>query len=407
MARKKFTDAAVKRFPTPKSGRVEHWDSLTPGFGIRITDKGRRSWVMMTRAFDPNQGKKTLARFTLGTYPLMSLSDARKAAGAKLDEISNDIEAGIDTRQKRATPPLKAKSRAIDDAVAEFFRLHVAPNLRASTAEQYRIAWEVHILPRWAGFSIDEIKRSDIVTLLAEIVAEGKPVSANRTLSAIKTFYSWAVVFYDLESVPTIGVKPPKKEMSRERVLSDTEIMMLWDGTVATGWPFGPFVRFLLITAQRRSEVANMRWQDIDFEKELWSIPAAMTKANRNHDVPLSPLALEVLGAVPRLGEYVFTTRGDRPLSGFSKAKARLDKLTGSKDWTLHDLRRTAGTNMADLEIVPSTISQVLNHSEGGVTKIYVRSSFGKQKRAALNIWSNKLDSIIRPSDDNVVPLRG
>jgi len=409
MAKKKFTDAAIKRIPTPKTGRIEYWDSLTPGFGLRITDKGRRSWVLMTRAYEPETGKRTLARFTLGAYPAMGLGAARKAAGAKLDEVSRDIEAGIDTRANRFALPVKVKARAIEDAVTEFFRLYVNPNLRERSAEQYRIAWYVHALPRWPGRAVDDIKRSDVITLLDEIVAAGKPIAANRTLSAIRKFYGWAQPRYDLDAVPTTGVKAPTNEKlrARERVLADSEIALLWEGTEEAGWPFGPFVRMLLITAQRRGEVAMMKWQDVDLENALWTIPAALTKANRIHEVPLSPFAIELLKGLPRLDEFVFTTRGNKPLSGFSKSKARLDKLAGILDWRLHDLRRTAGTNMAALHVAPSTISRVLNHAEGGVTKIYVRYSFFEEKRDALNTWARKLESIVRPSDDNVVTLRG
>ncbi len=402
-----FTAAAIDELKSPKPGaaRAEYWDLSFPGFGIRITDKGRRSWVLMTRAYNPKKSKRTLGRFTLGTYPPMGLGGAREAAAAKLDEISKDTEKGIDTRKKRSAPPVKAKARAIEDAVAEFFRLYVVSNLRESTAAQYRVAWYVHTLPRWEGRTVDDIRRSDVISLLDEIKADGKPIAANRTLSAVRKFFRWAAPRYDLETLPTIGVEKPGKETARERVLNDAEIDALWNGTKTVGWPFGPFVRFLLISAQRRGEVSMMRWQDIDLDKALWTIPAALTKAGRTHEVPLTPMAVELLGGLPRTGEFVFTTTGDKPLSGFSKMKDRLGKLIGFDDWTLHDLRRTAGTNMAKLRIAPSTISRVLNHAEGGVTKIYVRYGYGPEKREALATWSNKLISIVAPSDDNVVPF--
>ena len=402
-----FTVAAIEKLKSPKSGenRTEYWDLSFPGFGIRITNKGRKSWVLMTRAYKPETGKKTLARFTLGTYPLMGLGDARAVATAKLDEISGDAKEGIDTRRKFVAPPVKAKARAIEDAVAEFFRLHVAGNLRDSTAEQYRIALYVHTLPRWQGRTIDDIQRSDVISLLDEIKVAGKPIATNRTLSAVRKFFHWAKHRYDLDLLPTDGVDTPSKEKARERVLSDTEIKAVWRATNETGWPFGSFVQFLLITAQRRGEVAAMKWSDVDLDKAVWTIPE--TKAGRTHEVPLPPLAIELLMYSPRLGEYVFTMRGDKPLVGFSKAKDRIKKLTGIEDMTLHDLRRTAGTGMAALRVPTSTISKVLNHAEGGVTRIYNRYSYGEEKREALATWANKLTSIISPTDDNVVPLRG
>ena len=404
MPKIKLTDLSVKRLKSAAKPQTDYWDSLVPGFGIRITDKGRKSWVLMTRVFNPAKGKKTLARFTLGTYPLMGLGAARKAAAAKLDEVSRDAAAGIDTRATRP-PPVAVKARTIEDAVAEFFRLYVVTRVRAGTAEQYRIAWYVHTLPRWARRTVDDIKRSDIITLLDEIVADGKPIAANRTLSAIRKFFNWAAPRYELGVLPTLGVEKPSNETARERVLTDAEIEALWKGTVETGWPFGDFVRMLLVSAQRRGEVAMMQWRAVDLDKAIWTIPAALTKAGRTHEVPLPPLAIELLESLPRTGKFVFTTTGDKPLSGFSKMKGRLDKLIGFDDWTLHDLRRTAGTNMAALRIAPSTISRVLNHAEGGVTKIYVRYGYGEEKRDALNTWARKLESIVRPTDDNVVAI--
>ncbi|MEX0827668.1 MAG: integrase arm-type DNA-binding domain-containing protein, partial [Haliea sp.] len=214
MPKKKFTDAAVKRFSIPKTGRLEYWDSLTPGFGLRVTSKGKKSWILMTRVYNEMTRSKTLARFTLGSYPTMDLANARKTAGAKLDTISNDIVARIDTRavQRKVAPK---HTRAIEDAVAEFFRLHINPNLRDSTAEQYRIAWHVHTLPRWSNRDIDDIKRSDIIGLMDEIVAEGKPIAANRTLAAIRKFFVWAAPRYELKVIPTIGVTPPTNEKAR------------------------------------------------------------------------------------------------------------------------------------------------------------------------------------------------
>ena len=278
MAKKKFTDAAVRRFPVPKIGRTEYWDSLTPGFGLRVTSKGRRSWVLMTRVHDEKNGSRTLARFTLGTYPSMGLAEARKSAAAKLDATSKDAAAGIDTRAAARKVAPRKKNRAIEDAVAEFFRLYVSPNLRESTAEQYRIAWYVHTLPRWPDRTIDEITRLDVIDLLDEIVAEGKPIAANRTLAVVRKFFAWAAPRYDLDAVPTVGVAPPTNEKARERerVLTDQEIVSLWQATGELGWPFGPFVRMLLVTAQRRSEVASMKWHEVDLENALWTIPASL-----------------------------------------------------------------------------------------------------------------------------------
>ncbi len=161
-----------------------------------------------------------------------------------------------------------------------------------------------------------------------------------------------------------------------------------------------------MLTGQRRDEIATVRWDHLDFDNRVWTIPREETKGDRTHEVPLSPLVLEVLTSLPRLGEFIFTTLGDRPISGYSKIKNRADKLTGIEDWRFHDLRRTLGTGLARLGIATSTISRILNHKEGGVTKIYNRYGYMPEKRIALETWAQKIESLIRPAPANMVELR-
>jgi integrase len=178
------------------------------------------------------------------------------------------------------------------------------------------------------------------------------------------------------------------------------------------GYPFGFFLKFALVTAQRRGEIAELRWSDIDATSRTWELPAAGTKADRAHVVPLSPPARAILSDVPRIGEFVFTTRGDRPLGGFSKAKERLDRvlagdggnpLTPSGDavsevppapWTIHDLRRTAATGMGRLGVSRFIIGRVLNHADPSVTGIYDRHEYLAEKRQALEAWGSYLETL-------------
>jgi len=201
---------------------------------------------------------------------------------------------------------------------------------------------------------------------------------------------------------PAAKVKAQGVEVARERVLSDSELKAIWEACDKQGWPFGPFVKMLIVTAQRLREVSHMRWEDI--HDGVWTLPRDITKPNRTHEVPLSPLALELLEGAPRLGDYVFMSgRTDRPISGFSQTKKRLDAVSGVSDWRYHDLRRTAGTNMARSGIAVSTISRVLNHKEGGVTAIYNRYSYLDEKRHALATWARRLTEIVYSSDHVVV----
>jgi integrase len=235
---------------------------------------------------------------------------------------------------------------------------------------------------------------------LLEDVEEHGPYMANRTLAAIRKFYSWAVERDMVGASPVSNVSALGREEKRDRVLDDVEIMAFWEGCDKLGWPFGPLFQMLLVTAQRRDEVARMRWQDVDLDAGTWIIPAEMTKSRREHSVPLSPLSLDILSNVPRMGGHVFSSnlRGDKPVSGFNKSKKRLDGLSGLDGWRLHDLRRTAASGMARLNAPPHVLGKVLNHAPAslqGVTAIYNRYAYEPQKREALEAWAEHIKAVL------------
>ena len=184
--------------------------------------------------------------------------------------------------------------------------------------------------------------------------------------------------------------------------------MAFWKGCDDLGRPFGPALKLLLVTGQRRDEVVRMRWNHLDLEEALWTLPKAETKSGRQHEVPLSPLALEIIQAQPRNGEFVFTTTGKSPISGFSKGKVRLDNLSGLADWRFHDLRRTAATRMAGIGIAPHVIEKVLNHATGqisGVAAVYNRYAYREEKIVALAAWAGVLSEFVDKDRNNVIAI--
>jgi integrase len=246
---------------------------------------------------------------------------------------------------------------------------------------------------------------------------------------AVRKLFNWSLQRGIIEASPVALVEMPGAEQKRERTLAPDEIRTVWAAAGELGYPFGHFFRMALTTGQRREEVAEMRIVDANEEERIWTLSSEMTKAARAHVVPLSPLALELLGeakegATLLLGKeegvapatYVFTTRGDRPISGYSKAKARLDRvvaaarseagLTDLEPWTIHDLRRTVGTGLGKLGVSRFIISRVLNHADRTVTGIYDRYEYLDEKRHALEAWGQCLENLIAPSGANVVPLR-
>jgi integrase len=211
-------------------------------------------------------------------------------------------------------------------------------------------------------------------------------------------------------------LRPPTKEKSRDRVLSDDEIKLFWAACDDLGWPFGPLFKLLLLTAQRRDEVASVEWEEIDLEAGVWSIPKTKAKNGVGHEVQLSRQAIEILSALPRVaGGLVFTTNGKTPVSGFSRAKERIDAIMAERagraiePWILHDLRRTATTGMAALKIPPHVVDRVLNHTSGtirGVAAVYNRHQYGEERRDALAALGRAVEAIVtgRPAG-NVIPL--
>jgi integrase len=231
----------------------------------------------------------------------------------------------------------------------------------------------------------------------------GGPVIANRTLAAVRAMFNWALRRGMIEATPAAMVEAPGEETARERVLDDHEIATAWAAADTLGYPFGPFFQLVLATAQRRDEVARMRWDHLDLECATWTLPADATKPGRAHVVPLSPLVISILSTVPRTSSrYVFST-GDTPISGFSKAKSRLDKAITKagedlEPWTIHDLRRTCATGLARLDVSRFIIGKVLNHADRTVTGIYDRHAYLPEKRRALEAWAQHLCQLVNTS---------
>jgi integrase len=219
------------------------------------------------------------------------------------------------------------------------------------------------------------------------------PVASNRLLSYIKTFFNWCVEEEKIDHSPAVSVKPLAKEIKRDRVLNDDEIRAVWKACEELG-TCGRAVKFLLVTGQRRNEVSGMTWAEIDRAKRLWTLSKERTKAARAHEIPLSDLALSILDDCPELNQYVFasTRLAAAPISGWSKGKAALNKLTPQiNDWHLHDLRHTCATGLAKLGTDRIVISKLLNHAEGGVTARYDQYTRDAEKRAAMDRWGAKL----------------
>lgn len=454
MPKLNMTDAAIQRTVAEPGQRIDYFDShprdRQRGLVLRVSGsrdpagaaRVTRTWAVLCRV----RGSTKLRRFTIGDYPGTTLADARRQAGKIVTEARWE---GADPLRERKEAERQAEIADKDTvaAVAEAYLADLAKRPKKNgtmRAPRYiaetRRNFDNHVLPRWGGRNIREIARRDVADLLDAVRDEGSKakgedgkrrtipgggIAANRTLAGIRAMFNYAIKRGIIEATPVAMVDLPAAEKVRERALTIDEIRAVWAAAEGMAYPFGPFFRLALILGQRRNEIAGMQWADLDLSAKVWTLAAEATKGGRAHVVPLPPLAVEILKGLPRksytaagtktrASPYVFTTEGDRPISGFSKAKPQIDKaIAKTRDgkplaaWTIHDLRRTAATKMAELGTTEFNIGRVLNHAAAGVTgKHYNKYDYIAEKRTALESWAQYLQNLTQPPPANVVPLR-
>jgi len=366
----------------PGRDKLVIFDDDLPGFGMSLSKGGSRTWVVQYRNAI-GQSK----RETLGKVGVLTAADARRAASERLARA----KLGEDPHAEKA----KAKARAAVTfgAVVNPYLEAVAPRLRPaylSEATRYlRVVWRpLHKTPLHA------VARRQIADRLAEIRQETGPHAANRARSALSAHFAWLVGTGSAESNPVIGIPKPAPEVRRARILTEAEIVRVL--AACRNDDFGRIVRLLLLTGQRRDEVAGMSWRELDLAGATWSLPDHRVKNGQAHEVPLSAAVLQILVSAERIeGRALVFGQGDGGFQGFSRAKAALDARCGVTGWRLHDLRRTAATLMGDrLKVLPHVVEAVLNHVSGhkaGVAGIYNRSLYAPEKREALDLLGSYL----------------
>lgn len=373
----------------PGPARQEIADGGCRGLYLVVQPSGRKSWAVRYR-FAGKPRKLTLDNF-------VSLAEARRAATGALAEIElgND-PAGLkfDTRAAEARAAAVRAGDTVDNLAAQFIERHVRKNTRPNSARQTVGIFSRIVLPAWKGKVIHDVKRRDVIDLL-EAVAEDRPIMANRAHAILSKFFKWLAARDVIAASPVAGVARPAKERPRDRILSDEEVKALW---TACDDHDGAFIKLLLLTGQRRGEVAGMRWDEID--GDVWTLPPERTKNAQRHSVPLSRQAMEIVETAPKMADaYVFSRGGNHPFGEFSHLKSRLDARMKQKErWTLHDLRRTAASGMAKIGVKLPVIERVLNHTGGsfaGIVGVYQRHDFAAEKREALQKWADYVDQLV------------
>ncbi len=376
--KRRLTELACARAKPVTGKRLELYDGGggVPGLCLRITPGGVKSWSVFYRT----NGK--LRRLTLGRFPDLGLAAARARARTALEQA----DGGADPAERR-------RDRETVAMVAEdYLERHVKRN-RLRSALRIEQMLRGSILPVWGGRPIGSITRRDALDLVDDIAARPAVYMANRVQSLARHVFAFALERGIVDTNPLVGLRAPARERSRERVLADPELRAVWRACAELGWPFGPIVQLLILTAARRGEVAGLRWSELDLERRLWLKPAERTKAGRAHELPLSPAVVDLLEGLPRIdsSELAFPARGGGHVTAFAHAKVQLDRLSGVAGWRYHDLRRSAASGMAKLGHPPHVVGAVLDHSPAalaGVTSIYNRHRYEREVRAALEAWA-------------------
>lgn len=354
----------------PKAAFYEVRDTVVPGLVLRVGKKGQKIW----EAVVSRGGKRTRVR--LGSFPDISVKDARKEAEARK-------EAAVVSRNS----DLKTVSDLFD-------RYRTARSGSRRAWSDVESAWSV-----WAKGQLGHVRITDITAYHGLDLRDhvSKHASENRAgavLRYIRPMFSWAADERIIPVNPWAGLRSGGTPEPRDRVLSDREWESLWLAAHAEPYPFGPFVCALMLSAQRLSNVAQMRWDEM--RGDIWVIPRSKMKATRQtsaaaHEVSLPQELADLIAAQPRTGPYVFTTRGDRPIAPGAKLKKRLSEAAGLSDWRFHDIRRTAATKMATSGTSRFIIERVLGHSDSSVTAVYDRSTYREEKRLALDVLARSV----------------
>lgn len=428
MTKRALTAAAVEKLKPPKTGQADHFDAGYPGLALRISYGGSKTWTFHYRI----DGKQR--RMRLGTLTTMTLAEARDAwrdARAKVEQGVDPSPPDADTASPQSAPVV----HTVRSVGLDFIERYCRPRNR--TANEVDKMFKNHLYPALGNRPIEDVTRKDILQFVDGVEKTVPGAGANRILANVRRMFGWAAEKGFIEATPVTNVPAPAKETSRDRVLSDNEVIAFLRAAEKAGDPFGPLIRLLLLTAQRRDEVAAAKWSEIDLKEGLWALPADRVKNGRGHVLPLSRQALALIEALPSRGnsEFLFPARfarvkgaAPRPVSGFGRTKERLDGLMlvqlqkmaeerGAAtdditlpDWRLHDLRRTAASGMARLGTPIHVTEKVLNHVSGvvsGVAAVYNRHSYRDEMRTALQAWANSLDALTSDVPSNVVQIAG
>jgi len=394
MPKLKLTDSFIRSAQAPEK-RTEYYDSLVNGLALRITDTGHKSFVFRYRYGDK------VKRYTIGTYPAISLSKARDHTR----ELNYLVSNGTDPLKKKQDKK-KVEAPLTFKMLAEEFKELYLPSLREKTKEEHTRIINNELIPAFGKYPAQELTRRQIISVLdSKAIKQGKKTMANRIRARLHSIYEFGVGRDIVASNPVSAVpKYSEGETKRERYYSENELKELWRAFQEQDEPTRTVFKILLVCGQRSKETRHMKWDDIHLNEDVWTIPASLSKSKRAHDVPLSDFAMELIESLQPItgkSEYVFNSPvlENKPIEWVKRSVKNVQNISGVADFRLHDLRRTAATYMAKLSVDRTVLGKILNHKglagDGQVTAIYDRHSYMEEKREALQRWSDYLSQIL------------
>ncbi|KQT96971.1 tyrosine-type recombinase/integrase [Rhizobium sp. Leaf453] len=427
--RKRLTDnliAALK--PAPPGTRSETRDDLVSGLSVRVSEKGKKTFVLVARF----PGSQNPTRRAIGEYPAMSLHTAREEAKNWLLLLKRGIDPREETERAK-TEQARKRANTFCSVVEDYLKdIPTRQRNRHAGQDEREIRREILDPKRnkWLSKPIVDVTDADIAELIGSIRDRPAPGMAYNVWGHIKAIFAWAMwperrQGYGLINNPTQHLQPKHFKLSKSvsvRVLTDEEIKAYWKAADATPYPLGPFYKLLMLTGQRKSEVSDAQWPEFDLAgRKLWTVPEERFKSGQSHIIPLSPDALSTIETLERFagddaGDFLFsTTKGQKPINGFSRAKAALDKAmleilrtdnptATLPDWVFHDVRRTVRTRLSGLRVNADIAELIIGHGKTGLRRVYDHYEFEPEMRDALERWGAALKLLVDPpSDNNVV----
>jgi integrase len=386
------------QLPAGKDDHVE-WDDELSGFGFRLRRGGgrvRRTFIVQYRVAGRSR------RLLLGSADVLGAEQARAAAKKVLAEVAlGGDPQGAKTARRRTD------DRSLQATIAVYLDVKRAQVRTRTMREIERYLRGPHFRALHAR-PLDQIVRQDVAGCLTRIVTRNGSVTAGRARAVLAAFFAWAIGEGLADSNPVVGTNKPTDSPARARVLSDDELGAIWRACLDSG--YGRIIKLLVITAARREEVGGICRTELD-AAGTWTIPAKRSKNGRQHVLPLPPAALDIIAEVDRIDgrDHLFGGGADRGFQRWSASKRELDARAGVTGWTVHDIRRTVATRMADIGIQPHVIEAVLNHQSGqkrGPAGVYNRSTYEREVRTALATWAEHVLALVERRENKVVILR-